>query len=748
MTVETQSNIATYLGDGIATVFPFTFPVLDIEHLGVYVQLLSTGETTAVAFTADGIGDVDGGSITLLSPPAVGYRVIIARIVPLKQELDLLNQGGFYPENVEREFDLQEMQIQQIKEEIDRAVRVPLGDTITELGIAADRLGTVFGFSAATGIGELQTYANLAILLSPYMATLLSAINKGDPGGNVMAIGLFLDGNTIDIPVGTDIVRTSGYSTTGKGGAFYEYDAAVDAAYVTANPRSAFISSNGRGFKLSLDQQLNVFMFGAVGDDTANDGPAFVYAIQFSYDNAIDGTGFPPSAGPSLKIPLAQYYLGAQTLEITHTIDIFGEGSIGPFGAAASQLRWDDGTHGFRFQANDTTGDVGTGPQAYGGARGSRLRNLYLKGGYAGVESEYHGVYFRAAIEVENLLIDNFPGDGFCGVSHNTGGNTNCSIARNVHVRRCRDGARMSGINSQVGKFEIFATENRRWAVQDDGQLGNLWTGLAEENGKTVGTTPTMVSYNGHWYAVIAGQEAGASINAPSGDTTDNTWWYYANNDAGPNLGANVPAWVNGITVRAGGAFRTTNVNAHTVLLDWYAEGFQGPLQLTEPTLVLGGQNLAPGIKGVSAIHHNDFGIRIKNLQVDGQTILGSQVGSAVNNNVFIETTGTDGILTIRRWVAGVATTLATVQGNNVNGMYLNGFPAIRFFTGPGAGTYCGVIDEDGLDLPLAQGLRVNSTKVVGGQQAPINNDTSGAANQGTVNAILTALRNHGLIAT
>lgn len=45
-------------------------------------------------------------------------------------------------------------------------------------------------------------------------------------------------------------------------------------------------------------------------------------------------------------------------------------------------------------------------------------------------------------------------------------------------------------------------------------------------------------------------------------------------------------------------------------------------------------------------------------------------------------------------------------------------------------------------------GVTVDGTKVVGDQQSAIASDSSGAANQGTVNAILDALRAHGLIAT
>jgi len=45
-----------------------------------------------------------------------------------------------------------------------------------------------------------------------------------------------------------------------------------------------------------------------------------------------------------------------------------------------------------------------------------------------------------------------------------------------------------------------------------------------------------------------------------------------------------------------------------------------------------------------------------------------------------------------------------------------------------------------------SNGYQVAGTQVVGAQQAHITHDASGAANQATVNAILTALEAHGLI--
>ena len=118
---------------------------------------------------------------------------------------------------------------------------------------------------------------------------------KGDPGGNVMAIGLFTVANTLTIVTGTDLVQTSGYSVTGKGSAQYIYDAAVNAAYVIANPRSSFVSSNGRGYRLSEDQTITPEMFGALGG-TTNDQAAIQAAVNYAVLTGIKEVRFTKAA--------------------------------------------------------------------------------------------------------------------------------------------------------------------------------------------------------------------------------------------------------------------------------------------------------------------------------------------------------------------------------------------------------------------------------------------------------------------
>ena len=119
----------------------------------------------------------------------------------------------------------------------------------------------------------------------------LSYNNKGDPGGNIMAIGLFVNAAALNIPNGTDAVRTSGYGFKGEGIADYFADAAVDAAFVAANPRTSFISANGRGFRLVQGFLYDVRKFGARCNGVADDSAAILAANAMAGDGLLEFPG-------------------------------------------------------------------------------------------------------------------------------------------------------------------------------------------------------------------------------------------------------------------------------------------------------------------------------------------------------------------------------------------------------------------------------------------------------------------------
>lgn len=185
MTVSTSTSSVVYRGNGATTDFAVPFKVLDEGHLVVTRRVFATGATDYTYIGTDfsyvGIGD-DAGTLTLDGDALISdYELVIERIVPYTQDLDIVNAGGFYPETVEEELDLIVMGVQQIAGLAGRAIVVPVGDTPLDY---ADFVTTV----------------------------------KGDPGGNVMSVGLFSVLGGLTIPVGTDRVATSGASVAGDGG--------------------------------------------------------------------------------------------------------------------------------------------------------------------------------------------------------------------------------------------------------------------------------------------------------------------------------------------------------------------------------------------------------------------------------------------------------------------------------------------------------------------------------------------------
>lgn len=171
MTVETQLNYVSYPGDEVATNFAFTFPVFDSADLYVYYQDNVTKLLTLLVLGADysvtGVGSPTGGAVVTTVPVPSTVRILITRVVPLTQDLDVLNEGGFYPANFEKALDRQQMNIQQIAERVLRSVRGQFGETFPDLPPAPERAGKLLGFTGdATAIPTIDTEALLVALLS------------------------------------------------------------------------------------------------------------------------------------------------------------------------------------------------------------------------------------------------------------------------------------------------------------------------------------------------------------------------------------------------------------------------------------------------------------------------------------------------------------------------------------------------------------------------------------------------------
>lgn len=126
MTIETQASKVRYVGDGAAVVFPVPFPVRQAEHVRLYLaSALGVDVEFDAEYSVSGL-DSDDVSVILSTPLASGENLAIVRLVPLTQQMDLENGGNFDAETIERQFDITEMQIQQLQEQVDRTIKAPI----------------------------------------------------------------------------------------------------------------------------------------------------------------------------------------------------------------------------------------------------------------------------------------------------------------------------------------------------------------------------------------------------------------------------------------------------------------------------------------------------------------------------------------------------------------------------------------------------------------------------------------------
>ncbi len=161
-------------GNGVTTVFPFTFKVFTtadilvtyLDTLAVESVLVLTTNYT-VSLNADQ-NTSPGGSVTLLVAPATATYITLTSQVTNTQNLSLTNSGGFYPSSINDALDRTVIQIQQLAEIVSRSAVVSLS------GIGAQNPASlVFGINAL-GMPILSVLANIALTaVSSFMGSLL-----------------------------------------------------------------------------------------------------------------------------------------------------------------------------------------------------------------------------------------------------------------------------------------------------------------------------------------------------------------------------------------------------------------------------------------------------------------------------------------------------------------------------------------------------------------------------------------------
>lgn len=161
MTISSENRKAgPFAGNDSTTVFPFEFKVFSASDLQVIQAASATGvESTleldtdyAVSLSADQDAN-PGGNITLNSALASGYTLTIVSSLENLQTVDFTNQGGFYPSVINKAFDRLTIMVQQVSEQVGRAVKVSVSSNVDP----DDYLEYV-----ADSVAQAQAYASTA----------------------------------------------------------------------------------------------------------------------------------------------------------------------------------------------------------------------------------------------------------------------------------------------------------------------------------------------------------------------------------------------------------------------------------------------------------------------------------------------------------------------------------------------------------------------------------------------------------
>lgn len=178
MTVAASTARNQYSGNGSAKVFAYTFKVFAESDLVVTVKDALGNETVKtlnVDYTVSGVGSDAGGNVTFITAPASGETVTLTGDIPYSQSLDLVSRSEFDAEVIEDALDKTTRLLQQIREVLNRTIKLPVSSSVTDMQLPNPDNGKFLGWAD----GELANLAlqTTALSVSAYAQTLLDDAN-------------------------------------------------------------------------------------------------------------------------------------------------------------------------------------------------------------------------------------------------------------------------------------------------------------------------------------------------------------------------------------------------------------------------------------------------------------------------------------------------------------------------------------------------------------------------------------------
>lgn len=237
MTLSTTTNKVSYSGTGSQDTFAYTYKIFSSSDIKVYIRDNSgteTLKTETTHYTVSNVGNASGGNIvfTTGNTPLSTDTVIIVRTVPLTQTFDYVLNDPFPSDSHEDGLDKLTMQVQQVKEEVDRSIKASVTNTINSTEFtqsSTDRANKLFGFDSA---GNISITTNVGTNRGDWAAS--TAYNERDLVKDTSTNNVF-QVNTAHTSSGSQPLTSNANSS--------KYDLLVDAASATSSAAAAATSA-------------------------------------------------------------------------------------------------------------------------------------------------------------------------------------------------------------------------------------------------------------------------------------------------------------------------------------------------------------------------------------------------------------------------------------------------------------------------------------------------------------------------
>ena len=205
MTVTSTNQKVSFSGNGSTTVFAYNFKIFAQTDLLVILRSATGTETTqqlTSKYTVSGVGATSGGNVTMGTAPPSGTTLVIQRVQPQLQGLDLVPNDPFPAQSMEDALDKLVFNVQTLNEEVSRSIKASTTNTIgnTEFTVSAtDRANKLFSFDSSGNLavtaGKVDTVTASASAVSPGGSPTASATYTASSGALALAFGVVTGAN-------------------------------------------------------------------------------------------------------------------------------------------------------------------------------------------------------------------------------------------------------------------------------------------------------------------------------------------------------------------------------------------------------------------------------------------------------------------------------------------------------------------------------------------------------------------------